>query len=411
MGIKRVRLENISSSKSYTVFSNFWFYDKYGVRFDIGDLIKNNTHLQETTNTYLEHYSAYDASNWSLYYGMNSKPEFIDGQYKASLSNSFGVETFAQAIFKTPLEYISKFEIDIHPRSDGCLSSAFYVKFFDENDNLLISYRINPKDYFYEKTQYRKVTIQTPELNEKPKYMVLSEPQDSGGTKNYVIEKRYKEVIPTFHKAEFDDVVAKYEGSPPETEYHFENVFMGYPPRFYQYHTYFISEKAANGMYNPYIAVRFNEPKMIVAMEYQSYTRGTQTNLNFVIEAYDESKKQWVILHNYDVEVIPEYSTERIEFENHNFYFRYRIRFIKNGTGVKIQTNGIRLYESENILKEVSITNENDYKAKGMRVSERIETNNIKKAVTQSSKVPLGVGSTFAKRFNKNADKIRSITV
>ncbi|TVX86094.1 hypothetical protein [Paenibacillus agilis] len=413
MAIKRVRIENLASLDAYVGFSGFWFFDKAGNLIEMGKSLGwNYGHTEQSELAYFDHFASRTTSaQWSIYSGMSTLPEHRDHQNFASLgAYRHNPDTYAQVVFKTPVDHISKFEIDVKPRHDTSIQSVFTVLFFDENDELIAKYEINPKFYFGEKAQYKKITIDTPELNQKKKYCVLSQ-KENLIVKNFVIHKREKSVIPLYLSDDYDKIVSKLDATQNETTCYVENIFMGYPQKMYQDVTYYRSLLVANGAYHPYISVTFTEPKMLCALEMNTAGIDFNVGINFVVEAFNKHEQKWIELHNYDTSIIPELSFLRVDFENNDFYHTYRVRYLYVGTALKkIGMNNINFIESENLVEEITVANQEDYKTKGMNANELYQTNNLRKLVVQSSKVPFGSGNMYSKRFSIK-DNIKSITL
>ncbi|MCR8994670.1 hypothetical protein [Brevibacillus laterosporus] len=415
MAIKRVYLENMSISNvqsSYFGFARLWFYDKNGDRIDSGTLLKNHVNLCESEKMYIEGDMAY-SSSYPVFNAVDTTLPLSSYDNRYMLSSQHAPHWF-QVIFKSPVESLSKFTIDTRPYTDCSIDSVFKVSFYDEFDNLLATYEVDPRPHYREKTKYRIHTIETPELMEKPKFYVLQDVQESG-TKNYVIDMIEKSIVPRLWNAEYDRVVSELNTSPA---YHSnicqaDNVFgENWGLTDYGDYSYYKSSASPNGIVNVFFEIYFHKPQMINAFEFSIYYGNYGTNLKFAVEALDENANEWILLGFFERDNIAQYTLPRFELSNSNYYHRYKITFINIDTyGLQLTTNRMNFYTYEGQIREVSISSGEDYKKKGMSTLNKILTNNLKKVVTQNNKLSFFEGNIFSKKFNLKNEKIRSITI
>jgi hypothetical protein len=411
LAIKRVKLERLCThTNNYVGFGRLWFYDKNGVLYQSGAIVKNDSNLGELDNLYVESTSSVNSSYGAVEavytnQAINDYASWVWGSSTKPKDNNW-----FQVVFKTPLEAISKFQIDVKPYVNTELTGVFVVKFYDEYDNLLAKYEIDPSKFHKNKTKYRILTVTTPELMEKPKYAILQDIQPSG-TKNYTIKKVEKDAVPVFWSANYDRVTNKVNASPQYQTYSPESVFNDFKYKEYTYYTYYHSDVVANGVQNVFFEVTFHKPKLINAFEMWTSANTYTKDLKFVVEALDEKENEWIQLGFYEMEFFPQYDFLKVEFDNVNYYHKYRIKFININNGQPLETNKMRFIEHENLIQEVSISSSEDYKKKGISTFENIVTNNLRKLITQNSKVAFGNGYIFSKRFDLNSEKIRSITI
>lgn len=412
MAIKRVYIENMSANGSqgvYLGFARLWFYDKNGTRVESGALLKNNGSVCESEKMYIEANYCLNTS-YPVFYGVDTTQP-LSTYLNRYLGTSVSVQHWFQVVFKTPVESMSKFSIDVRPYTDCSIDSVFKVSFFDEFDNLLAIYEVDPRLHFREKPKYRIITIETPELLEKPKFFVLQDVQDSG-VKNYVIDTVEKSIVPRLWEAEYDRTVSKLNATTQNVYYAPDIVFhenKGLTD--YSYHTYYQSATVANGVTNVFFEIYFHKPQLINIFEFSTYEGNYASNLKFTVEALDENMNEWVSFGLFEQDNIAQYTLPRFELDNSNYYHRYKITFINIGTGLQLITNRMNFYTYEGQVREVSIASGEDYKKKGMTTVRRVATNNLKKVITQNNKLTFFDGNIFSKKFDLKTEKIRSITI
>lgn len=397
MLIKRVKFSDLSVyNLSIVAIGRIRFYDENGSKINIGKMIQNVSNMQfETENAYLfsnlERYSelSYDAFN--------------DGYYTMKGSND--ARKNIQIIFKEPVT-ISKFEFDTGTKYPT--NPNINVEFYNVNNELINTYIVKQNEYeFVNKNSLRLITIPTPELNDINKHFTLSEKKANGVTKNYILETKEVSAIPLIFNKEFDSEISKVEASKGSANgKSIEQVFKNNPVDDYN-SIYQSLDKSFLQFVHPSIKIEFKKPRLINAVELQSMMK---INVHITIEGYDEINKEWNILSVYKTSTINLFKKTRMEFDNSQFYFLYKITFI-NLNNSEVQINDIKLFEYQSFLKEISITSPEDYKEYGMKSGEYYCTSNVLRKVVQNNKTKYSSGNLFSKFFDNKNKEIKSITI